>query len=168
MLVQWKRSREKTTIQALNDDCLFEIFKYLGVLDLSSIAETSSRFKQTVKAYFAYSKKKNLDFRHEVVSRGDTHMAVVTKTARVLRNFGEFIVEYDEGGMVCLLFDFKAISPWPMLLSYERKITELLVKYASETLRELKWGAVSSAKGYAYGTLVYAATQIGIETMLDF
>lgn len=126
--------KDATTILALNDDCLFAIFKYLGVLDLSSIADTCTSFKQCAKAYFVYSKKTNLDLDHEIFSGGDTYERVTSKTSRVMRHFGEFIVGFSEGGMGrrCMSLDASSSR------IYQRKIIELLVRYCSQSLRELE------------------------------
>lgn len=128
--------RNATNILALNDDCLFEMFKYLGVLDLSSISDTCTRFKQTAKAYFAYSKKKKLDLvNDEIFSRGDTIQHLTSKTSRVLRNFGEFIVGFFERGMVgrCACKNLSSSDHF-----YRRTVIELLVLYSGQSLRELE------------------------------
>lgn len=125
--------KDATTILSLNDDCFFELFKYLGVLDLSSISDTCIRLKQTSKAYFAYSKKTNLNLRLEILSAGHTLERLVSKTSRVLRNFGEFIIGFIEG---CLLMRCEN-SCFSTCQFYERTLIEMLVRYCTKNLQEL-------------------------------
>lgn len=71
---------------ALNDDCLREVFGYLGIIDLSNAAEVCVRFNQQAKESFA-SKYKNLDIDHfqsdELITR--------YQIDSLLQNFGSMI-----------------------------------------------------------------------------
>lgn len=71
---------------ALNDDCLREVFGYLGIIDLSNAAEVCVRFNQQAKDTFA-RKYKNLDLNR---SQGNKKI-IRYQIDSLLQNFGSMI-----------------------------------------------------------------------------
>lgn len=85
-----------TTILDLNDDCMQETFKYLNLLDLCSVADVNTRFRQNAQAYFAYSKYKDFsildpEYNSYAVDWSQLRQLLMSLTSKVLRNFGPFI-----------------------------------------------------------------------------
>lgn len=76
-------------VPALNDDCLREIFDYLNVLDLASVAEVSPRFEALARERFSI-KHKTFDF-HEFSKVRRTELRV-HQLESFLQHFGPLIV----------------------------------------------------------------------------
>lgn len=126
---------DATTILDLNDDCLLEVFNHLEWLDLCAVANVCQRFRQNAQAY---SKGKILDLRNDIKGHGDTLDRVVFKTSKVLRHFGNFIVEFKEGGML----DSYSGASLESRKIYWRSIIELLARYSSQALTILELGRI--------------------------
>lgn len=126
-----------TTIVDLNDDCLFEVYKKLGLQDLCSVADTCSRLKSTTRAHFANSELKTLNFPYSDL-RYSTEPFVVNQliyeASRVLRNFGASIISFSEFDIPYILY----CTNKGLLPEYQRNIIELLVRHCGENLIELK------------------------------
>lgn len=112
-----------TSIMALNDDCLLEVFEYLDWWDLGAVADVCRQFRRNAKACFAYSKKDDFEvFCVEYQKLGMTSFnQMLVKTVRCLRNFGEFIIKIDAKPS----------------RKHSRTTIDLLVRYAGQTLTEL-------------------------------
>lgn len=66
------RPADATAILDLNDDCLLQTFKHLGLLSLCDIADVRNRFRENAKECFKYSKKTKLCIVDDITSDGDT------------------------------------------------------------------------------------------------
>lgn len=89
--------------------------------DLGAVADVCVRFIRNAKACFAHSKKDDFDvFCVDVAKLGMTNInQMMVKTAKCLRNFGEFIIK------------IKAVLNNGFSLKYPRVIIELLARYPS-------------------------------------
>lgn len=127
---------EATMILDLNDDCFFEIFKYLDVMDMCSVADSCSRLKAAAREHFAHSKFNNFNFPLSIRDRSesDTANQMLLEASKVLRNFGACIADFREtNGGTFYKWDDETKSV------YQRKIIELLVKHCGEKLIKLKF-----------------------------
>lgn len=114
-----------TILADLNDDCLLEVLEYLDLLDLSCIADVCVRFRETAKLYFARSKFKSIDLKHE----SDHHLnwrSQPLKVSQVFRNFGAFFIRLNSG-----IFDGEFIK---LVLMYcSDALVEWTIKYSDIT-----------------------------------
>lgn len=78
---------------SLNDDCLFEIFEYLNVVDLCTVADVCDRLKQSAQVYFSRFIK-NLDLRQNMFHRPDFPGWKFLIMPDILRNFGAGIEKF--------------------------------------------------------------------------
>lgn len=129
-----------TTFLDLNDDCLFEVFKHVNVVDLSAISDVCNRLRRTAHAYFERSKLKNFEFPpvFEIPKGRRNRVTVdlmVSETCKVLRKFGASIVSF---------IDTNKLSRDKVLemndesqKKYRSKCMEYLVKYCGANLIEL-------------------------------
>lgn len=51
-----------TSLLDLNDDCLFEVFHHLDLVDLASVGDVCSRLKATTQYYFELPTYRNMSF----------------------------------------------------------------------------------------------------------
>lgn len=125
---------DATVILDLSDKCLLDVFEHMSLLDLCAIAEVCSRFKQIAKMCFGYSNKKDLIFRDDIKSDGDSVDQILFKTSKILRHFGPYFSKFDG-------YDWPKYIPTPLNeeshAEYRRKIFELVIQYCSGTLAEM-------------------------------
>lgn len=84
-------SASTTTVLHLNDDCLLEVFKFLNLQDLCSVADVCYRFRKNAQDQFSYSDFKHLGFRNDFYQSSETDDKKLLQKPRVLRNFGAYI-----------------------------------------------------------------------------
>lgn len=82
-----------TTFVDLNDDCLREVFQYLDLGGLTTVADVCHRFKQVAQAHFAAKGNKNFEFGSFYHSQKDLMKTVHQnrQSFKVVRIFGEFL-----------------------------------------------------------------------------
>lgn len=128
-----------TTILDLNEDCLFEVYKYLNLLEWASFADVCSQLRSSTQTYFGRSKFKNFIFPVHIQHNLPPHeringIQLITKMSHVLRNFGAFISNFSEMDNFILYYRLS-----PELQSRCRtKIVELVSKYCDESLVGLR------------------------------
>lgn len=136
------QSSEMHILNAINDDCLKEVFKYLPLQDLCNAAEVCVRFKQNANEHFkaCYTDLDTFDLK-KVVEKNDIWdidddgcASDVTTTEfwfdlkfveQLLRNFGKFIKSFT----AFALFQDE---------NENRKSLSLLNQYCAGTLQELR------------------------------
>lgn len=75
----------------LNDDCLLEVFKYLNLQDLCSVADVCGRFRQNARLQFAHSAFTHLGFRNDFLQLTEKdNKRSMQITSRLLWNFGAY------------------------------------------------------------------------------
>lgn len=110
-----------------------EVFYHMNLLDLCAVAEVCNRFKQNAQVCFALSQKTNLVLMKDVQSAGDTPNQILSKTLKVLRNFGKSVVAFTEQNDEQFYIETHT-ELWQII---RRKIIELLIRYSSGNLTEL-------------------------------
>lgn len=118
------------------------MFQYLDLFDLCAVADVCHRFRQNAKPCFAHSKKKDLNVKNDIIKHGNQRHSlnqVILKISKILRNFGEFIAEFEDRSMTYPRFDCACWGqPWAVDLFpraiYVRSFIELLVRYSSKNL----------------------------------
>lgn len=98
-----------TDILDLNDDCLFEVFKYMNALDLCAIADVCSRLRQNAKASFALFISKEIDF-WEGFYHHDMVKPQMLITFKLQRNFGEFIEKIRQANVYKMAYQNRALE----------------------------------------------------------
>lgn len=126
---------DATTILDLNDDCLFEVYTYLNLLELASVADVCSRLRSSAQMYFGRSKLKNFIFPGDIQHILPQHeqfngIQLILKVSHVLRNFGAFIVNFSETDNSSLYYRWDA----ELQSRCRSKIVELVAKYCVESL----------------------------------
>lgn len=127
-----------TAILDLNDDCLLEVFEYLDLLDLCSVADVCSRFRRNAKACVKYSNKKYLCLTDDIKGDGDTMDQFMRKASKILRHFGASFATID-GNKMC-----RKHNRWSdeSKVICRQRIMELIVKYCSGTLTGLAFSGI--------------------------
>lgn len=136
-------TKRRTSIVDMNDDCMFEVFKYLRLIDLCVVADVCQRFRQNAKRHFASVKVKkiyrNNYFRRSITFPNLPEGLKISKLkhdflieSRVVRNFGAFInlMKFTSPNKERV----KAINT---IREYERRIVETLSMHSVEALTEL-------------------------------
>lgn len=108
-------------VPELNDDCLREIFDYLNVLDLASVAEVCPRFEALARARFSI-KHKTFDF-HEFSKVRRTELRI-HQLESFLQHFGPLIVN-----LRVSYIEIQTIS--------NNSVLEMILKYCSGGLDTL-------------------------------
>lgn len=105
----------------LNDDCLQEIFGFLDVQDLWSIAQINERFEDNAKSIFPLKYK---SFVFGDTDESKKFMRNYHQLANFVKKFGSFIVE--------LYIDYRQLK-----YCGANRVWELFVRYSSIALKEL-------------------------------
>lgn len=115
------------SILLLNDDCLFEIFKYLRPIDLGAVADCCRRLQKNAQIHFASSKFKEFiipghlcrnysdaeprsywqtDVPDEIQLLESNHCLMIKRATKLLRNFGPFmksiLIQQFDGELLCV------------------------------------------------------------------
>lgn len=123
-------SASTTTVLHLNDDCLLEVFKYLNLQDLCSVADVCCRFRKNAQDQFSYSDFKHIGFRNDFYQSSETDDQKLVQTSRVLRNFGAYIKSvYNVNGGGDYFTEYRS--------KYHMRTIELMSLHCSESLIEL-------------------------------
>lgn len=117
-----------TNLMNLNDDCLREVFEFLELPDLCIVADVCVRFRSIARDHFGGSSHQPLKL-HKACRNGETYAKCLQRIAAFFRNFEPFITSID----VSDIWNDGKLT-WRNNIS----IIELIVRYLSETLRELK------------------------------
>lgn len=134
-------STDATVILDMNDKFFVEVFKYLKLPDLCTVAEVCRRFRQNAKACFECSKKTDLILVEDIKSDGDSVDQIVFKTSKVLRYFGAYFKKFDGDD-----FRHSCVETYwigKTQAECQRRILELLIRYCSGTLTELTIFAIN-------------------------
>lgn len=123
-------SDEATTILDLNDDCLYDVFKYLHLFELANVADVCSCFRRTAESFFAQSTFKTIDLWDNIYWCDSINQQIL-QTYKVLRNFGDLIIKIRKVSAYAKNSDDNLRSP------YQLKTLEHLSRYCSGTLVEL-------------------------------
>lgn len=125
-----------TTLTDLNDDCLLELFKYLGLSDLCAVADVCSRFRQNSTIAFVHSKHKRFNLPTSIHRDGDSREQILMKFSRMLHLFGDSMDVFvaDEDNEV-----FKCNCGKKLQSNYSRKFVELLIHYWREILERFRF-----------------------------
>lgn len=125
-----------TTLTDLNDDCLLELFKYLGLSDLCAVADVCSRFRQNSTIAFVHSKHKRFNLPTSIHRDGDSREQTLMKFSRMLNLFGDsmdaFVADADNDL-------FKCNCEKNLQSNYSRKFVELLIYYWREILKKFRF-----------------------------
>lgn len=129
---------DATTILDLNDDCLFEVYKHLDLLNLTAVADVCSGLRRSARAYFELSKYRNLTFPLLIENERRRQITVdllIFEATKVLRNFGAFITGFDS-------MDWWYRPPGlnnQSYKTYRREFVELLAMNCGKNLIDLKF-----------------------------
>lgn len=129
-------STDATVILDMNDKCLVEVFRHLSLRDFCAVAEVCCRFEQNARTCFELSNKSDLILMEDVECDGDSDDEVIFKVSKILHRFGAFFTKFDGD-------DWRHThnpQHWMQKSTAESqlRIFELLIRYCSGTLAELK------------------------------
>lgn len=118
-------------LNALNDDCLRVIFKYLSMVDLVNAAEVCVRFNQHAQQAFS-SKHKNvlINEKSKIFARSMGHDQRLQTLESMFRNFGTSIRS--------LTISPVCRDPDNILYSTHYQVLQMIEKHAARHLKELK------------------------------
>lgn len=150
----------KNITNALNDDCLREIFKTLHLLDLSSIADVCMRFNEIATEVFA-SKYRNKKFGFDDLKRFGNRQVLqptLTQIDDFLRNFGPSITRISGRYSVCSTYGLNIILG--MINKYCNQLSDIEIDGDSlkyETLIEIipLLGRLQKLNMYCHSNLEY-------------
>lgn len=80
-----EHNSDSNILNALNDDCLREVFKYLNLLDLSNVSDVCTRFNYLSNELFPFR------YKHLHLSHNSEFFGRPMDVERLQRNFGSFI-----------------------------------------------------------------------------
>lgn len=126
-----------TALLDLNDDCFFEVFRYLDLVDLGSVADVCSRLKSTTQEYFGISSYRDMYLPRDIsaMDKRPPFKKRLQQMCRVMRNFGSKVRRLEESNHATFEF-FKRVRKTERS-KYRRILFKLVVDYCGAELEEL-------------------------------
>lgn len=111
-------------ILQVNDDCIFEVFQYFSLIELSRLSETCKHFQNIARIVFKRRSKNIYAIPNRDVKFADH--------PRILRNFGDLIDEVSVINFLDLFFIESGLSPEKMAKAFN-----WLERYCAETVQSV-------------------------------